>query len=233
VRVAATSLRFAIGRSLGWDSPKSTLFDVRREGDRFVFRGYGAGHGVGLCQKGAEVMGSEGRTYGDILGFYYPGTNVGQSARSFAWRRLNGERVELWSTAPGRDQSLVPVADAALRHAETIAGMHARVRPLVRVYPTVEAFRNATGEPGQVAGDERGRVIRLQPDPAAQTVLHEMLHFVLEANTRADVPRWFREGLAAWLAGDRVVPERMRALAARHGRAEMLGWLKTGLPARL
>ena len=233
VRVAASSLRFAIGRTLGWDSLKSTLFDVRREGIQFVFRGYGAGHGVGLCQKGADVMGLEGRTYREILAFYYPGTAVGQSAQSFAWRRLNGERVELWSTAPGRDQSLVPVADAALRHAETIAGMHARVRPLMRVYPTVAAFRNATGEPGVVAGDERGRVIRLQPDPAAQTVLHEMLHFVMEANTRPDVPLWFREGLAAWLAGDSVVSERMRALAARHGRAEMLGWLKTGLPAGL
>jgi stage II sporulation protein D len=233
VRVAATSLRFAIGRTLGWDSLKSTLFDVRREGSQFVFRGYGAGHGVGLCQKGAGVMGSEGRSYRDILAFYYPGTTVGQSAKSFAWRRLNGERVELWTTAPGRDQRLVPIADSALRQAEAISGMHARVRPLVRVYPTVAAFRNATGEPGSVAGDERGRVIRLQPDPTAQTVLHEMLHFVLEPNTRPNVPVWFREGLVAWLAGDPAVPERMRALAARHGRVALLSWLKTGLPAGL
>ena len=36
-----------------------------------------------------------------------------------------------------------------------------------------------------------------------------------------------------WLAGDRAVPERMRALVARHGRAELLGWLRTGLPASL
>ncbi len=233
VRIAATSLRFAIGRALGWDSLKSTMFDVRREGDQFVFRGFGAGHGVGLCQKGADAMGAEGRTYRDILAFYYPGATIGESAQSFAWRKINGERVELWTTSPGRDQRLVPIADAALRDAEAIAGMHARVRPLVRVYPTVEAFRNATGESGQVAGDERGRVIRLQPGPAARTVLHEMLHFVLEENTRPDVPRWFREGLTAWLAGEPVVTAQMRALTARHGRAELLGWLKTGLPAGL
>jgi stage II sporulation protein D len=176
-------------------------------------------------------MGAEGRTYRDILAFYYPGTSIGQSAQSFAWRKINGERVELWTTAPGHDQRLVPIADAALRQAEKIAGMRARVRPLVRVYPTVTAFRNATGEPGVVAGDERGRVIRLQPDPASQTVLHEMLHLVLEANARPDVPVWYREGLTAWLAGDRVVPERMRTLAARHGPARLLGWLRTGLPA--
>jgi stage II sporulation protein D len=231
VRVAATSLRFAVGRTLGWDSLRSTLFDVRREGAQFVFRGYGAGHGVGLCQKGAGVMGSEGRTYRDILAFYYPGTAIGQSAQSFAWRTLNGERVELWTTAPGRDQRLVPIADAALRQAEEITSMHVRLRPLLRVYPTITAFRNATAEPGSVAGDERGRVIRLQPDPPSQTLLHEMLHFVLEANTRPDVPVWFREGLVALLAGDRVVPERIRTLATRHTRGELTRWLRTGLPA--
>ena len=233
VRVAATSLRFAIGRGLGWDSLRSTLFDVRREGDQFVFRGYGAGHGVGLCQKGAAVMGEGGRGYREILAFYFPGTTVSQSAQSFAWRKINGERVELWTTAPARDQPLVQIADAALRKAEAIAAMHARVRPLVRVYPTVTAFRNATGESGMVAGDERGRVIRLQPNPAPQTVLHEMLHFVLEENTRPDVPRWFREGLAALLARDAEVPDQIRTLAAHHTRAEMLGWLKTGLPRQL
>jgi stage II sporulation protein D len=231
VRVAATSLRFAVGRSLGWDRMKSTLFEVRREGDRFVFHGYGSGHGVGLCQKGADVMGAEGRSASEILAFYFPGTTVGASAQDFAWRKLNGERVELWTTRPGRDQRLIPIADGALRKAEEISGMPARVRPLVRVYPTVEAFRNATGEPGSVGGDEHGRVIRLQPDPPAQTVLHEMLHFVLEAHTRPDVPLWFREGLVAWLAGDPVIPERMRALTAKHGKAELLGWLKSGLPA--
>jgi stage II sporulation protein D len=230
VRIAATSLRFAIGRSLGWDSLKSTLFDVRREGDRFVFRGYGNGHGVGLCQKGADVMASEGRSYRDILAFYYPGTSVGLSAQDFAWRKINGERIELWTTDPGRDQGLVPIADAALRQAESITGMHAHLTPLVRVYPSVTAFRNATAEPGTIAGDERGRVIRLQPNPPAQTVLHEMLHFILEANTRPDVPVWFREGLVAWLAGDRAISEQMQALTARYSRAELLGWLKSGLP---
>jgi hypothetical protein len=30
-----------------------------------------------------------------------------------------------------------------------------------------------------------------------------------------------------------VIPEKMRAPAARHGRAELLDWPKTGLPAGL
>src|SRR5262249_54477162 len=35
---------------------KSTLFEVKRQGDMFVFRGAGYGHGVGMCQMGAIGM---------------------------------------------------------------------------------------------------------------------------------------------------------------------------------
>jgi hypothetical protein len=60
-----------------------------------------------------------------------------------------------------------------------------------------------------------------------------MLHFILDANTRPDVPVWFREGLVAWLAGDGAISEQMQALTARHSRTEMIRWLRTGLPPRL
>ena len=231
VRIAATAVRFAVGRALGWDSLRSTLFEVRRDGDRFAFQGYGAGHGTGLCEKGAGVMADEGRSYREILAFYYPGATVGPSAQSFAWRRLNGERIELWTTTPAHDQPLVAIADDMLRQSESLTGFHARFRPLVRVYPTVAAFRNATAEPGTVAADERGRVIRLQPDPTGKTVLHEMIHLVLEPETDPAVPVWYREGLAALLAGDADIPQRMRDLAAHHTRAELIGWIRHGLPA--
>jgi len=42
----------------------------------FVLRGKGWGHGVGLCQIGAAVMGSKGYTYDQILSHYYPGTTI-------------------------------------------------------------------------------------------------------------------------------------------------------------
>lgn len=38
----------------------------------FKITGAGWGHGVGLCQIGAAVMGSEGKSYAEILGHYYP-----------------------------------------------------------------------------------------------------------------------------------------------------------------
>jgi SpoIID/LytB domain protein len=37
----------------------------------FTLHGRGWGHGVGLCQIGAAVMGEQGKTYDEILLFYY------------------------------------------------------------------------------------------------------------------------------------------------------------------
>lgn len=46
---------------------------VPEEG-RFILRGRGWGHGVGLCQIGAAVMAAEGASCEEILKFYYPNT---------------------------------------------------------------------------------------------------------------------------------------------------------------
>lgn len=54
----------------------SSAFVVDRQGDRFVFRGAGWGHGVGLCQIGAAVMGDRGYSYRDILGHYFKGSEI-------------------------------------------------------------------------------------------------------------------------------------------------------------
>lgn len=55
---------------------KSTLFDVTKEGDMFVFRGAGFGHGVGMCQMGAIGMATAGKAHDKILGHYYRGTHL-------------------------------------------------------------------------------------------------------------------------------------------------------------
>ena len=41
---------------------------------RFILTGAGWGHGVGLCQIGAAVMGEQGYNYKDFLSHYYPGS---------------------------------------------------------------------------------------------------------------------------------------------------------------
>lgn len=42
----------------------------------FLLKGAGWGHGVGLCQIGAAVMGERGCSYEDILRHYYPGAVI-------------------------------------------------------------------------------------------------------------------------------------------------------------
>lgn len=55
---------------------KSTLFEVTRDGDTFVFRGAGFGHGVGMCQLGAIGMASAGKSHAQILAHYYRGSHL-------------------------------------------------------------------------------------------------------------------------------------------------------------
>ena len=43
---------------------------------RFILTGAGWGHGVGLCQIGAAVMGEKGYKYEEILSHYYPGSMI-------------------------------------------------------------------------------------------------------------------------------------------------------------
>lgn len=42
----------------------------------YTVNGLGNGHGVGMSQWGAKVMADQGRSYKDILTFYYPGTSL-------------------------------------------------------------------------------------------------------------------------------------------------------------
>ncbi|MBI2605943.1 MAG: SpoIID/LytB domain-containing protein [Deltaproteobacteria bacterium] len=70
------SVRYATGARLrelaGTALVRSTDFTVSRSSDKIVFVGHGSGHGVGMCQWGAKVMGERGNTYAQILARYYP-----------------------------------------------------------------------------------------------------------------------------------------------------------------
>ena len=46
----------------------------------FVLTGGGLGHGVGMSQWGAYGQASEGKSYADILAYYYRGTELGQAS---------------------------------------------------------------------------------------------------------------------------------------------------------
>jgi stage II sporulation protein D len=206
ITVPGLTFRAAIGHTIGWDRLKSNWYSVRVEGDNLVFQGRGSGHGVGLCQVGAEVMGEEGRSYREILAFYYPGTRLGVSAQGSPWQRLSGEDVVLFTTRSERDRSLLPLASRMMHEAERKTGLVYNEAAKVKVYATVAAFRDATGEPGWIAASTRGHTIRLQPTDVLQqagtletTLRHELLHMLIEEHAKAGTALWFREGLALYL----------------------------------
>lgn len=208
VRISATTFRFAVGRALGWHTIRSD----RYEAAGLEFRGTGAGHGVGLCQRGADRMGMEGRRYGEILAFYYPGTSLGLTGRGLRWTRLGGESLTLFTTHPDRDGAVLALAERQIRDLAQRTNLPAPGGVEIRLYPDVETFRNATGEPGWVAAHTSGVHIQLQPAETLRsrgalesTLHHELLHVLVEARATAGLPVWFREGLVGYLENPRAV----------------------------
>ena len=57
-------------------SIKSWCFDVSYADGEFTFITYGYGHGVGMSQNGANILGKQGYTYDQILAYYFPGITI-------------------------------------------------------------------------------------------------------------------------------------------------------------
>ncbi|HHY34945.1 MAG TPA: stage II sporulation protein D [Firmicutes bacterium] len=74
VTVSGTKIRgLEFRKALGLKSTK-VYWEVSGEDLVLTVRGYG--HGVGMCQYGADGLARLGKTYLDILSYYYPGTQV-------------------------------------------------------------------------------------------------------------------------------------------------------------
>ena len=84
LRITGTKKTIVVGkeleirRALSESHLYSSAFVVEKQGDTFTLIGAGWGHGVGLCQIGAAVMGREGYPYTDILLHYYKDAEIQQ-----------------------------------------------------------------------------------------------------------------------------------------------------------
>lgn len=54
----------------------SAFFTIAKTGGNYIIEGGGYGHGIGMSQNGANEMAKAGKTYDEILQFFYPGTEV-------------------------------------------------------------------------------------------------------------------------------------------------------------
>lgn len=212
IRISASSFRFALGRQLGWNTVRSDRYDVTSSGGHLIFDGVGEGHGVGLCQRGAEQMGLDRQSYRQILAFYYPGTILGMNARGLSWQTLGGDSLSLQTTNPDRDRAVLATADRLIRTLSARVKWPIPAGVVIRVYPDLDTFRNSTGEPGWVAAHTEGRRIDLQPaallgsrNALDSTLSHELLHAIVELHaprSASNLPLWFREGLVGYLEGE-------------------------------
>ncbi len=75
-RTVTLGKELTIRHALSTSHLRSSAFVVDRDGDDFVLRGAGWGHGVGLCQIGAAVMADKGYTWQQILAHYFPGALI-------------------------------------------------------------------------------------------------------------------------------------------------------------
>jgi stage II sporulation protein D len=215
--MGATEFRFTIDRALGWETLRSDFYQVQYLGGRILFRGRGQGHGVGLCQTGADNMGEQGHGYREILAYYYPGAALGLNAQGLMWEKLPGESLDVLTTNRDDAAVLLPAAERALQYAAQQTGWILDVRPQLKVYPTIAVYRDATGEPGWVAASTQGSFIRMEPVPTLEgthaldsTLRYEFLHLLIESHARPGAPLWLREGLAIYLSSPRSVkPEKL------------------------
>ena len=93
----AVALTLAVASASGQQVPPASYGEAA-----FVVSGRGYGHGVGMSQYGAYGQALAGRTYDQILGHYYTGTEIGKAGRKEVRVLLaEGRRaVTISSTAP-------------------------------------------------------------------------------------------------------------------------------------
>jgi stage II sporulation protein D len=204
--IDAEAFHLFIGRTLGWNLLRSRLYDLRRAGARYTAHGRGQGHGVGLCQTGAEARARAGHSTDAILHAYFGDVTPGLTPQHRRWTQTRTSRLDIRTAGAAFDGQLPAAAETALAQAEQLSGLRASRRLGVTAYPTLDLYRDLTGAPGFLAATTRGAAIRLQPiailargNRLESTLRHEFLHALIALNAARPLPEWFTEGLALWL----------------------------------
>jgi stage II sporulation protein D len=212
--VDANQFRYAVDRRLGWAQIKSNLYTIERQDDSWVFSGHGLGHGVGLCQAGAEQMARMGSSAEQILSTYFPGTEIVLPSSNDPDPIASSEHFEL--VYPASQEPWVKQTLETLEQWRKELGAHAEILPprvRVETWGSVGEFIGATGQPGWMAASSDGQSVALQPLELLarkrvlnQTLRHELTHLVVDRVRAKGVPRWFEEGWVLYLTGERIEP---------------------------
>ena len=227
--ISGQDFRMAVGRVLGWQHLRSTIFDLRRTSAGYRFTGRGFGHGVGLCVIGAGHRAARGESVDEILGFYYPGLRIGTAGSTTTLADARPAPATTADPVPVPHPSPVSAAGDDVRLALPAGEEHERaaILALVRAardetarragvtppavltltfHPSVDAFGRATGQPWWVSASTRGARIDLLPlallrqqGQIERTIRHEVAHALVDGSLSSK-PLWVREGAAIFFA---------------------------------
>jgi len=213
-------------------------------------------------------MAAEGKSAREILGFYFPGTAVRILRGDDGWQEMRSGPLTLRATYPISAEQRAAI-ESTWSKAQTLFPARRAIAPEILFAPSTEVFRQLTNQPGWMLASTSGTTIVLQPDAilrarsttASATMLHEMLHVLVEAESAGRAPLWLREGLVEVLAGEAAegpntmstsaienallhadswqasksahyaAAARVRLLLGRYGPSTVRGWLSSGVPA--
>lgn len=72
----AETERLRLARRLGWSTVRSNEYLISSHQGYAAITGVGAGHGIGLCQRGAAALAGAGAGFREILAHYYPNSSI-------------------------------------------------------------------------------------------------------------------------------------------------------------
>ena len=216
--ILALTVAAGLAAAAGGTLPRSRAEPIKTaSAATFFFSGRGYGHGAGMSQYGAMGQANDAKTYREILGFYYPGTEIGPAGVGTIRVLLAEElaSVTVSSTVAFRVRDVfgktvaVPAGDASLSSTFELA---VAGEPPVQLTGPV-SFLASAGGPLSVAGKRyRGRIDASLSSRRKLLVVNAV---GLEAYLQGVVPRempsdWPEEALKA-----QAVAARSYALASR------------------
>ena len=176
--ISGQDLRVVVGRTLGWQHLKSTVFELRRQGESYRFSGHGSGHGVGMCVIGSAKLAERGISADAILARYYPGLEISGGLTPIltgthktgsdpigtkvvpSGTEVGAKRVpsgtEVFVSLPDDDEGeRAAILRDAMRARDDLAralGVAAPSRVTLRFHPTTDDYEKATGQPWFTSG---------------------------------------------------------------------------------
>jgi SpoIID/LytB domain protein len=134
VVLGVVALLAVVVGSLRLPAPAGAAAPAPARAVSFTLTGAGFGHGIGMSQYGAYGAATRGRTWTQILAFYYPGTSVGTRSAT--------ELIHVWIEADN-DRDLRVLPSAGLRVSDDLGTTY--TLPTGRSYRAWRAVRSVYG----------------------------------------------------------------------------------------